>query len=213
MTQDNDDPWQRIWKQIDDANLVADRDRRGWELDAAIAELRQLLQEGQKCALYPLGYAYYCHPDHRPGKPAWEFTETFLLQAISENIEPDLARLRLAYHRYDEKRYEESLEVIAQIQMAKLHENMAIYCTELQLCNHLQIGPETEYPARLAGFANYINSLTDPAIPPILLLSVLERLAKEKKLTSCEAALQKLDQSFPLMNGHWFRDLVAQPPL
>lgn len=208
MAQGKDATWLRLWAQIDAADQAADIHARRSGLEAAIAELRQLLELGQKWPLYPLGYAYYCHPDHRPGTREWENTEAFLQQAISESVEPDWARLQLAFHRYDEKRFEESRDLVAQIQLGNLHENMAIRCAELQLCNHLWIGPQSEYPSRLSGFAAYIESLSEPAIEPILLMDVLEYLAEKKMLTSCQETLEDLDRAYPIMSGHWFRDLV-----
>ncbi len=204
-----EDPWLRIWEQIGDANLADDRDYRRDELNAAIEELERLHQSGQKWTIYPLGYAYYCHPDRRPGTPQWTRCEAYLLQAIAENIEPDLSRLRLAYHRYDANRYAEADQLIKQIDMAKLDEGMAINATELQLCSRLHFVPQPEYAELLEQFAHYMQSRNDLAIPPLLLESVLLKLAEEKKLTGCQLALQQLDAAFPISGDHWFRDLLT----
>ncbi|MEW4562865.1 hypothetical protein AB1K70_10090 [Bremerella sp. JC770] len=210
MAQEKDDAWLRIWEQIDNANLVPEHDQRKQEIESAISELRQLLESGQKWTLYPLGYAYYCHPDRQPGSPMSSQVDSFLRLAISENVEPELARLYLAFQRYDEKRFEESRDLVGQVPLENLHENIAIRCAELQLCNHLWIGPQAEYPARLFDFATYIASLSEPAIEPLLLMSLLEHLAERNALTDCQAALVELDRAYPILSGHWFRDVVCR---
>lgn len=197
-----------IWDQIDQANLEKDVDARRKGISAAIAELKRLRSEGYDDALYPLGYAYYCHPDRRLGSRESELAERHLNEAMTKGVEPDLSRLYLAYHLHDLGQAENSNRIVAQIDRHQLTEEMGIRCAELELCNHLLKCPESELSALLFEFSRFIDSLSTPALPPLLLMNTLEIMAKKERLSSCQKSLEQLDNAYSVMFDNWFSRLV-----
>ncbi|WP_298869363.1 hypothetical protein [uncultured Gimesia sp.] len=203
----------KIWDQIDEARFAETYDERKQLITIPIRELQRLLDAGYKDALYPLGYAYYAHPDRRPGSPEVDLTENYLIQAITEGVEADLSRLYLAYHYHDFHRFEDSSKIIAQVDKNVLGETLMIRCSELELCNQLLTGDENEndFPKLLATYAEIIAALSEPDIPPILLIDTLETLFELGKLPmSCLPSLMQLDDAYiKMMGDQWFRKLIS----
>jgi len=198
-----------VWDRIDHANRETGIDDRRNLIVEAIISLSRMLDLGCKDVLYPIGYAYYCHPDRRPGSTESELTERYLRRAISESVEPDLAWLFLAYHLHDLGQYKESNRTANSVDKDQLSDDLKVRCTELELCNNLLTCAASEFPHRLAEFARFISSLPVSDVPPLLLMNTLEALAKDGLQASCNAALEQLDTAYPVMSGHWFQNLAS----
>ena len=209
-----DNPEERLgelWDQIDAQCDTSDRAQRREIIAGAIAELHELVESGYNDALYALGYAYYHFPDRGAETNETRCVERILNRAITENVEPDLSRLWLAYHFFDLRRFDLSQEQIRQIDKSRLHENFQIRCSELELCNDLRMDGALDSQQRLTDYADYIASLSTPDIPPIVLMDVLEELAVAGELpSSMQDALERLDRAYVIMSSCWFRDLLSR---
>lgn len=211
VTDDHQALMSEIWDEIDEANLAIDREKRRDLIAVPIHRLTQLVHAGRRDALYALGYAYYSHPDRRPGTPELELTEKFLRAAIAEGIEPDLSRLYLAYHNHDCGQYAVSDSLIREINKDALDGNLSTRCTELALCNCLLTTRPSGIAALLTEFADFVSGLDAPDVPPLLLMNTLERLAYDGKLyASCVSALHRLDEAYVVMGDSWFSELISR---
>lgn len=198
-----------IWDQIDQADELKNRDRKRELIAEPISRLRRLLEEGCDAALYPLGYAYYVHPDRKPGSPEEGFVEYYLYRAIERGVEPDLSKLYLAYQAYDQQRYRHSCQLATEIDHSRISEMCCIRSRELILCNRLRLSEATDYDWLLSEYAQFIGALEEPDIPPLNLMDTLEELCNTGRLPkSCLHSLTELDRVYTIMNDQWFQNLL-----
>jgi hypothetical protein len=201
-----------IWQRIDLADAM-EVPQRAKELNSAIADLHVLVADGNLPAWYPLGYAYYCHPNRRnPGSQERIETVNSLLMAVSHHIEEPLANLYLAHHYYDLAEYE-TADIFAR-EVGELKSWIKTKHWELLLCIQLhQRGIARSRPA-IDEYASRIEGLGEWEPEPVNLFFALEAcLAKEEHSAEVSAALERLDAAFPNFAGVFetrFRDLMQR---
>ncbi len=196
----------QIWDCIDEANSIVDIDLRRSAIEDSIHNLKNLIFSGNVQGWYPLGYAYYCHPDRQvENSIAAIETVRSLENAIRNNIEVPLAHLYLAFHFFDYKEFEKAGFHIDQIKEGELDETMLIRLRELDLCiSILKIGLENSI-VKIDSYINFIVSLIDLAVPPIILINVLEDiLSKTLVSQSVHEVLHRLDHAYPVLGQKGF---------
>ena len=196
----------QIWNCIDEANSIVDIGLRRSAIEDSIYSLKDLIRSGNIQGWYPLGYAYYCHPD-RQIESSIVATETVrsLENAIQNDIEVPLAHLYLAFHFFDYKEFEKAGFHIDLIEEGELDETMLIRLRELDLCiSILKIGLENSL-AKIDSYINFIASLIDLAVPPINLINTLEDiLSKTSVSQAVYEVLNRLDHAYPVLGQKGF---------
>ena len=206
MTISDQEQLQQIWDQIDTSEEL-DEPARVEVLQKMITKLKQLAESGYDPAWYPLGYAYYCHPDRKllESEISTRMVET-LLTSISRDVEPSLSRLYLAYHYFDLGEFGEASKYVSGV--GDLDHSIAPRLWELELCIRLrQLGLSSSV-SQIIEYAKRIRNEEEWDIPPLLLLNTLEdRIRIEGKTSSVLEALKSVDGAYPIMSGRVFQDL------
>jgi hypothetical protein len=149
-----------IWDIIDDANLSIDLQTRQRQLEIAIGQLTAMAHAGDVRAWYPLGYAYYCHPNRRD-RCCLESIETVRAfdNALFHNVEESLSHLYLAYHYFDFREFESAKYHIDKVCSEKLEEIMRLRHAELAACISIcRFGFESAR-AEILEYARLVQSL------------------------------------------------------
>lgn len=201
-----------IWDRIDDATISVNSEYRQSELEAAIRELQRLIDSGDARAWYPMGYAYYFHPNRRAcGSLEAARMIDCLSAAIDRGIEPTLSHLFLCCHFFDMKDLAGAKHHADSVVEGDLAEDMAIKLREMKLCiTILEEGLENSISA-IQSFAQYISGLSEPAIPPLTLMNTIESEASGKNISRrVGEALRCLDAAFPILGDDGFSRLVNE---
>ncbi len=192
-----------IWDIIDEANASNDLQVRQRQLEIAIRQLNQLLQTGDARPWYPLGYAYYCHPNRRD-RYCLESIETVrsLNNAILNNVEESLSHLYLAYHYFDFLEFTLAKYHIDQVVSEELEETMRLRHAELVACISIcRLGFENAC-AQIREYAKLVLSLPGKDVPPILLLNTIEVEAIGKiPASKIRDGLKSLDMAYADLGG------------
>lgn len=202
-----------IWNHIDESNLVADAATRKVGLEVAIDRLKQCIASGDVRAWYPLGYAFYCHPNRKEigSSEAFE-TVASLTAAIRNDVEKSLSRLYLGFHYFDCRDFQQAKRYAELVDEHDLDETMAIRLHELFLCITIMIEGLDSSRSAIERYSRYILTLRDPAVPPLNLINILEEQLRGKAISRpVEEALRKLDFAFPVLGQGGFSRLLDQP--
>lgn len=164
-----------IWDIIDGANQSIDLQTRQWQLENAIMQLTDMVRAGDVRAWYPLGYAYYCHPN-RQNQSCLESSETVraLTNALLYHVEESLSHLYLAYHYFDFREFEAAKYHVDQVFSKALEESMRLRHAELSVCISICRLGFANAGAEILAYAKLVQSLPDKDVPPILLLNTIE---------------------------------------
>ncbi|PQO30926.1 hypothetical protein DTL21_22275 [Bremerella cremea] len=202
------------WEIIANAEREPEVMLRETNLDEAIVRLNRLILCGVADAFYPLGYAYYCHPqyvvtDSIPNRQCYQA----LKKSVQLKIEPVLSRLYLAYDRFDHQVYDEALVWLEHLTTSHFAEDIRTRFCELRLCCQIQRKGIINSLDQIEEFAAYVRSLPgwDPC--PRLLLKVLATgLPHENVTLKMERVLELLDAAYPMMSERVFRNLACHTP-